>query len=254
MNLREFVIKHVGQDERVAETAAKRCGCHSATPSWSFNDDEQGGRIAIGGDQHTNEKRALTRRWNKHYVDMFDARHIARHDPARVLRGVAGSRGVIDRHFYDGTGHGAMACRGCPTSETDGDYTIDHIDECPELQDLAWRWHDDPDWDPRWCSHYETRLVEETTHEDLGTVFMKTCTHCGAGLGRQYMSHMVARDVLEAFGLDARTGVVTAVSMGAETVTLELSSGRECDYDVRDLTDQQRAAIAAYLNQPRRTP
>jgi hypothetical protein len=236
MNLREFVTEHVRQDE----TTALAVQDNSAPFNGQWYND--GGHAL----RTENDWVLAYEHHGKTFVPgLLD--HIARHDPAAVLHGVAGARGIIDRHFNDGTGYDAMACRGCPTSETDGDYTIDHIDECPELQDLAWRWHDHPDWDPRWCPHYKSHLVEETEHADYGRVYVKACTHCNAALGREYEADMLRRAALEALGLDRNASVI-AISMGAETLTVELRTGRDLDIDVRELTAQQRNAIESYLS------
>lgn len=86
------------EDERVAQGAAALCGCHGPKDEWSFADDDHCGRIEIADDPHSPIRRQLTRRWNRSYEDMRMAHHIARHDPARVLRQVAAMRKILELH------------------------------------------------------------------------------------------------------------------------------------------------------------
>ena len=74
------------------------------------------------------------------------AAHIARHDPARVLRQVAAGRRILARHHDDGHGY----CAGCPNGEISGDPEWE-IDECPENRDLAATWADNPGYQQRWA-------------------------------------------------------------------------------------------------------
>lgn len=59
--------------------------------------------------------------------------HIARHDPARVLREVEAGRRILARH--------TMCVQGLHA----GPYP------CPELADLLYRWADHPDYRPEWA-------------------------------------------------------------------------------------------------------
>jgi hypothetical protein len=68
---------------------------------------------------------------------LADARHIAFHDPAAVLRRCAADRKIIARHQLDPDVYWAPACAGCGTyGDQDMPYT-DNLNECPELLDLA---------------------------------------------------------------------------------------------------------------------
>jgi hypothetical protein len=230
MNLREFVLKRLDADERTAHEAAEAIG----------NGEWGSGPLEVRSARLTLVAHTVV------------PDHIARHDPARVLRAVKGARNIASRHTNDPTSrYDALACIGCPTNETDGGYTIDNIDECPELQDLAWRWHLEEGWNPKWCPHYDTDLIEETAHDDRGPVYLKNCTHCGAGLGREYSADWIKRTALHALGLNPHAGVHEII-MGAETLTIELTTG-DYDFPVRDLTTIQRGLITAYLNHPWRT-
>ncbi|MFF7130362.1 DUF6221 family protein [Streptomyces sp. NPDC008240] len=64
------------------------------------------------------------------------AAHIARHDPATVLRRCAADRKILDIHKpYGGRGYGGHACTGC--GEHREDWAVEHANDCPTLQALA---------------------------------------------------------------------------------------------------------------------
>lgn len=65
------------------------------------------------------------------------ARHMARHDPARVLREVDAGRRTLERHRPDRYG-----CQYCERFPGPG--------PCPDLADLLDRWSDHPDYDREW--------------------------------------------------------------------------------------------------------
>jgi hypothetical protein len=67
-----------------------------------------------------------------------DARHIAAHNPASVLRRCEADRRILNRHTLDRTNYYEPACYGCRTySDQEMAYT-DNLNECPELLDLAY--------------------------------------------------------------------------------------------------------------------
>lgn len=152
----DFIEARLAEDEKVAQTAASLCGCHPAAPDWTFIDDpDDGDRIVIENDPHTDRltKLKLTRKWHRTYTDGFHAKHIALHDPARVLREVAAKRRVMERHcLYDGIGSKHTDyCMGCPSGDDSG-YPEVEIDECPELRDLAAPYTDHPDYRKEWAA------------------------------------------------------------------------------------------------------
>lgn len=98
-----FLKARLDEDEKLARAAAELCGCHPATPHWEFDDSDEGdgGRILIIDHPHPNVDRLrIEKRWNRTYSDQFMARHIARHDPARVLAEVKAKRLIVDRCEY----------------------------------------------------------------------------------------------------------------------------------------------------------
>jgi hypothetical protein len=168
----------------------------------------------------------------------------------RLVHDLQAKRSVLARHANDPTSkYDKLACLGCPTNETDGGYTVEDIDDCPELQDLAWRWHTAEGWNMKWCPHYESYLVKETPDPKCGPFSLKFCTHCGAILGRVYEIDVLQRAALEALGLDPNRGIL-GLRMGAERIDLELTGGLDVTIEVADLTPEQRAAFEAYAFHP----
>lgn len=76
-----------------------------------------------------------------------DAAHIARHDPARVLREVAARRRVMERHTAGWKKTGA--CLGCNYGPQEDEFTED-IEKCPELCDMASVYDEHPDYKQSW--------------------------------------------------------------------------------------------------------
>lgn len=92
------------------------------------------------------------------YPSKFDAEHIARHDPARVLADVAAKRAILDLHrprVPYGYGHsldemladGSAACSVCGDQGVDIT-TVYH--PCDTLLVLARVWAEHPDFAPAW--------------------------------------------------------------------------------------------------------
>jgi hypothetical protein len=83
-----------------------------------------------------------------------NAEHIARHDPARVLREVEAKRRVLDRHHagvrYEHDRH-VRQCIGCGTEGEFDDPVTEDINDCPELRDMASIYADHPDYRPEWA-------------------------------------------------------------------------------------------------------
>ena len=68
------------------------------------------------------------------------AAHIARHDPARVLREVEAGRRILERH-RDCVQYGGGICEHAGAVDP----------PCPDLRDLLCRWADHPDYLPGWA-------------------------------------------------------------------------------------------------------
>lgn len=93
---------------------------------------------------------------NAGWVEESKAFHIARHDPARVLREVAAKRRIMERHKPDdriavkGPYRGRYSCQGCNYEYGTIDEVTQDINECPELRDLAAVYSGHKDFNPEW--------------------------------------------------------------------------------------------------------
>ena len=80
--------------------------------------------------------------------------HIARHDPARVLRQVAVGRRTLALHSPAQPGrydrNDVYECQGCGVEGPNEWAVTENIDECPELRDLASIYEGAPGWRERW--------------------------------------------------------------------------------------------------------
>lgn len=66
--------------------------------------------------------------------------HIARHDPAAVLRRCVADRKILEEHKPQGGGHsGHYACEGCGYDGADycSEPVTEHVNDCPTLLALA---------------------------------------------------------------------------------------------------------------------
>jgi hypothetical protein len=86
------------------------------------------------------------------------ATHIARHDPARVLREVAAKKAIMARHCVDEDAADPrfrhpkprIPCRGCGWDDQQGTWATYNINDCPELRDLAAVYADRPGYREEW--------------------------------------------------------------------------------------------------------
>lgn len=144
-----FIEARLAEDEAVARKAAGLVGVGAEAryyTDWSY--DREQFRVTTDGTSWINAK------------DTGDAcgEHIARHDPARVLREIAAKRRVLARHHpadkpnyrFRDTDSVTYVCVGCGYAGDNDDPNTDDINECPELREAASVWSDHPDYDPAW--------------------------------------------------------------------------------------------------------
>jgi hypothetical protein len=89
----EFLNARLDEDEAIAN--APQCKAWELQPYWHHPNGEspiEGNVIATDVDPSARFRRYIT---GPEEHDIDDARHIASHDPARVLREIAGKRGVV---------------------------------------------------------------------------------------------------------------------------------------------------------------
>jgi hypothetical protein len=125
----EFVHARLYEDEAVAKAAAG--------PDWFLDSSEDYDERSI---RYTGPS-TLYRGQSADYsiadrVDEDDAEHIARHDPARVLREITAKRAIL-----------AMA-EGQPTHDLAEETAKDALEDVVRV--LAVAWSDHPDYDPDW--------------------------------------------------------------------------------------------------------
>jgi hypothetical protein len=110
-------------------------------------------------------------------------------DPDRALREVAAKRRVMERHKPTGNDYPPEACDGCGSHMEWGDLEPDtpDINNCPELQDLAYIWNEHEDWNQEWCPHVEGRHeVAVTEVPPARGCYTNACNRCGQGDGWHY--------------------------------------------------------------------
>ncbi|THV27928.1 DUF6221 family protein [Glycomyces paridis] len=166
--LKAFVDARIDQDEATAREASQAIG---------------DGIWAARARQVRSAHRALV-------ADTVAERHIARHDPRRVLLQAAALRAILAAHSLTdhvvdyGSGTEDLGCVTC--HDWDG-VTVGH-GYCDTLLALAAIWEDDPHWDTAWCTHRETIEVDTTGsqtdsfflhHSYRARAYAQQCTLCG---------------------------------------------------------------------------
>ena len=129
-DLTAFITARLDEDEAVAKAATIE---HLGTwrPVWILASDaarivDTDGML-IGGSQLRGE-----------------AEHIARHDPARVLREVTAKRAMVAQHSRN-PGTVFDACDWCSHEAADYPWP------CPTIRAIAAIWNDHPDYQPQWA-------------------------------------------------------------------------------------------------------
>jgi hypothetical protein len=89
------------------------------------------------------------------FPSVYDAEHIARHGPARVLREVAAKRQIMLIHRRPPVGLWSSepfedCCDGCGYSGEFNAPNVRHIGDCPELRALAAVYADQPGFREEW--------------------------------------------------------------------------------------------------------
>lgn len=144
-----FVTARLGEDEEQARLAAREGG------EWTQVDPvRKPGRIgSLGG----------VVVWDEGEPDEHQAAHIARHDPARVLREVAARRRLIGEQTSDHAPIESIygtACRTCVTwqdaplaegGETEFGIAIPQDWPCRVARAEAAKWADHAHFDPSWA-------------------------------------------------------------------------------------------------------
>ncbi len=134
-DLIEFLTARLDEDEAVAKAAIEL-----APLPWqrSYGEDGDARWLDILGGEGTS---VVETESGANGPSLDVAEHIARHDPARVLREVEAGRRILARHRPNPQWADivalADACMGCGVTGPYDDPNTEHMDQCPELRDLA---------------------------------------------------------------------------------------------------------------------
>jgi hypothetical protein len=137
----EFLKARLAEDE----AAAQRAGAWH--PDWTYDRET----FSVNSGTWS----VAARRANDVPLCDVDGEHVARHDPARVLRDIAAKRAIIDLHRSVPLVDGAegTTCAECgPTADDHAVWAFPGEDwtPCRTLKILAAIWAEHPDYDPSW--------------------------------------------------------------------------------------------------------
>jgi hypothetical protein len=166
-----FLRARLQEDEDTAQAAARAAeNGYNSEPPWEFDGDEM---VSADG------RGILTGPWG---IEHEIARHVERFQPARVLREVEAKRRVMERHCLSDATKFTAYCAG-GHYDSDG-YPEVELQDCPELQDMAFIWNDHEDWSNAWCPHVEGRHRAAVTNSRAAEgTWTNECNRCGEGDG-----------------------------------------------------------------------
>lgn len=151
MTIKEFVEARIAEDEAISRAASRQSaewrvyeGCVRGGPF--YEGDPEGGYPAGG------ETTIVAYDGTPFEVEAQQSRHIARHDPARVLRQAGVLRALVAGHdrdewfeFDDETTGSCKACSNyCPECRSLVRWP------CNTLRMVAGIWHNHPDYQPEY--------------------------------------------------------------------------------------------------------
>jgi hypothetical protein len=143
VTLTEFLAVRLDEAERGAKATARRYG-----PAWSAS----GGSLYDESNPSVHPGPFATGVWGD--LDDEVAEHIARHDPDRELRRVAGDRQIVALHeparVWTGSSYADGKCSTCLISESDLYGNEYETVPCPTLRALAVPYADHEDYQPEW--------------------------------------------------------------------------------------------------------
>lgn len=143
-DLVQFLRDRLDEDEQIAAQAVSPDSDCPASPKW----DALLESIKRGWEIFTDQRRLVVAS-----VGELDARHIARHDPARVLAEVDAKRRILDEHppgvGWDGNNLDGPVCRTCSEVGTDGGLHGDPY-PCTTVRLLALPHAEEPGYREEW--------------------------------------------------------------------------------------------------------
>ena len=169
MTIIEFLNTRLNDDEAVAWTAIgkdPRYAVWAYTKEYdSYSNNEVYAPHCASGSEHYPVYVTMDSEGLSSSVEAEQGHHIARHDPARVLREVAAKRQILNIHRVDPEmvvtynkvdaaggwatiGH-TYPCQGCGVDSIE--YVVTDIEECPELRAIASVYADHEDYRKEWA-------------------------------------------------------------------------------------------------------
>lgn len=143
-DIARFLTARYGEAEVAAEAATRG--------AWEIVELDGCDDFEVRADQSPVGRPRTEFRWvSNHVYDRSDAIHIASHDPARVLAGVAAKQAIVEWHqgnalVYE-DGREDRFCGVCPR---EADWNGDLLAPCRELRLLAADYADHEDYDEAW--------------------------------------------------------------------------------------------------------
>lgn len=139
-DLVQFLRARLDEDEQIATRAVSPVSDCPPSPKWNALLES----VRRGWEIFTDQRRLVVAS-----VGESDARHIARHDPARVLAEVDAKRQILDLHAPEDTADPFDGCRTCSWR----DYMdVLHVRwPCPTLRLMLIPYADHPDYRAEWA-------------------------------------------------------------------------------------------------------
>lgn len=146
-----FLKDRLDEDEQIANTSIRGC---IERAEWSYEEWTPGSRGGSGEVIAPNDRDSsgypemITRdaEGMQQAVDERDGPHIARHDPARVLREVAAKRAIIEAYMESGREFTRHMEAGAPVEARFGAMqALEHV-----IRNLATVYADHPDYREEW--------------------------------------------------------------------------------------------------------
>lgn len=151
MTIFEFLEARLAEDEAIANS-----GAQSLSDTWTFDDGEEAARQAeaLRGGRFGANPRVDGITSGCRYNSESEMKHIARHDPTRVLREVAAKQAVLKAHCRIALHAGGRAkyyetrrvCRSCEPL-----HGVDDCWPCPTVLHIAAIYSSHPDYQKEWA-------------------------------------------------------------------------------------------------------
>lgn len=152
-----FIRARIEEDQAVAEDAARVGGMQwtQGVEPVGWDDDTATAKLHLAGSVSDENGDFVV--YDEGRPRWTEARHIARHDPARVLRGIEAKRRILDEHQPTPTGTGIPGDFHCSTCVSPGNIANEYPDDwnpqrhpCTTVRLLGAEHADHPDYRQEW--------------------------------------------------------------------------------------------------------